>query len=46
MSYLLEIMNKRKNIQFFKKDAPSKHLIDNILKQAHNLMPHKNNSWY
>ncbi len=46
MSYLLQIMSKRKNIQVFKKEVPPKFLINNILKQAHELMPHKNNSWY
>ena len=46
MSHLIEIMSRRKNIQFFKKEDPSKKLIDSILKQAHELMPHKNNSWY
>ena len=35
MSHLIEIISRRKNIQFFKKEDPSKKLIDSILKQAH-----------
>ena len=46
MSYLTDIMEKRKNIQFFKEEAPDKKLIDTILRQAHELVPTKNNFWY
>tara|TARA_Y100001972_G_scaffold121705_1_gene166156 strand:+ start:245 stop:988 length:744 start_codon:yes stop_codon:yes gene_type:complete len=46
MSYLTDLMSVRKNIQFFKEEAPDKSIIDDILKQAHELVPHKNNFWY
>tara|TARA_Y100001938_G_C8044022_1_gene407785 strand:- start:335 stop:1048 length:714 start_codon:yes stop_codon:yes gene_type:complete len=46
MSYLTDLMKTRKNIQFFKEEAPDKIIIDDILKQAHELVPHKNNFWY
>ena len=46
MSYLTDIMEKRKNIQFFKEEAPDKNLIDDILRKAHDLVPTKNNFWY
>ena len=46
MSYLTDIMKKRKNIQFFKEDAPDKKVIDDILREAHDLIPHKNNFWH
>ena len=46
MSYLTDIMKKRKNIQFFKEEAPDKKVIDDILREAHDLIPHKNNFWH
>ena len=46
MSYLTDIMEKRKNIQYFKDEAPDKNIIDDILKKAHDLTPHKNNHWF
>ena len=46
MSYLLDIMKTRHNIQFFSDKVPDKDLIDDILKKAHLLVPHKNNFWY
>ena len=46
MSYLTDIMKKRQNIQFFKEEAPDKKVIDDILREAHNLIPHKNNFWH
>ena len=46
MSYLTDIMKKRQNIQFFKEDVPDKKVIDDILREAHDLIPHKNNFWH
>lgn len=46
MSYLTDIMKKRQNIQFFKEEAPDKKVIDDILREAHDLIPHKNNFWH
>ena len=46
MSYLIDIMKTRHNIQFFSDKIPNKDLIDDILKKAHLLVPHKNNFWY
>ena len=46
MSYLTDIMKKRQNIQFYKEDAPDKKVIDDILREAHDLIPHKNNFWH
>ena len=46
MSYLTDIMKNRQNIQFFKKEAPDRQVIDDILRRAHQLVPHKNNFWY
>lgn len=46
MSYLIDIMKKRQNIQFYKEDAPDKKVIDDILREAHDLIPHKNNFWH
>jgi len=43
-SKLIDIMNKRHNIRFFdEKKIPSKEQIDQILKDSHNTIPHKNN---
>ena len=39
-----DILKKRSNISFFREDKiPEKSLIDDILKKAHTLTPHKNN---
>ena len=46
MSYLTDIMKKRKNILFFKEEAPDKKAIDDMLREAHDLIPHKNNFWH
>ena len=46
MSYLIDIMKTRHNIQFFSDKIPDKELVDSILKKAHLLVPHKNNFWY
>ena len=46
MSYLIDIMKTRHNIQFFSDKIPDKKLVDSILKKAHLLVPHKNNFWY
>ena len=46
MSYLLDLMKKRHNIQFFSNNIPEKSLIEDILKKAHYFVPHKNNFWY
>jgi hypothetical protein len=44
MTYLKDLMKKRKNIKFFKQDVfPTKEEINNLLKDAHNLVPQKNN---
>ena len=43
MSQLVDIMKKRHNTQFFSSEIPDKKVIDDILKTAHNLTPHKNN---
>jgi len=44
MSTLKDIMIKRKNIKFFKQDVyPTKEEIQQLLKDAHELVPQKNN---
>ena len=44
MSTLKDIMVKRKNIKFFKQDVyPSKEEIQQLLNDAHELVPQKNN---
>ena len=39
-------MKVRHNITWFSDEVPDKKLIDDILRQAHDLVPHKNNFWY
>ncbi len=42
-----DILKKRTNINFFKKDKiPEKKVIQDILDKAHKLTPHKNNFWH
>ena len=42
-----EILKKRSNISFFRKDkVPDKKVIEEILKKANELTPHKNNFWH
>ena len=42
-----DILKKRSNISFFREDKiPEKSLIDDILKKAHTLTPHKNNFYH
>ena len=36
-------MKQRRNVRFFTEQIPDKNLIDTILRQAHELTPHKNN---
>ncbi len=43
MTQLKKFMEFRENIHHFKKDDPGKDKIDQILKDAHNLVPVKNN---
>ena len=43
MSQLVDMMKKRHNTQFFSSEIPDKKIIDDILKTAHDLTPHKNN---
>tara|TARA_E500000331_G_C17225608_1_gene700172 strand:+ start:899 stop:1633 length:735 start_codon:yes stop_codon:yes gene_type:complete len=45
MTELKKFMKFRENIHHFKKDDPGKEKIDQILKDAHALVPHKNNMW-
>ena len=41
---LKDAMNFRSNIRFYKQDdIPSKEIIEEIIQDAHNLIPHKNN---
>ena len=47
MSHITDIMKEaRHNIKWFSDEVPDKKLIDDILKQAHSLVPHKNNFYY
>ena len=46
MSHITDIMKARHNISWFSDEIPDKKLIDDILKKAHDLVPHKNNFWY
>jgi len=42
MTYLKDLMKKRKNIKFFKQDVfPTKEEVNDLLKDAHNLVPQK-----
>jgi|TARA_B110000858_G_scaffold198149_1_gene262844 hypothetical protein len=42
-----KLLKKRTNITFFKKtEIPEKKVIEEILENAHNLTPHKNNFWH
>ena len=43
MSIVVDLMKRRRNVRFFTEQAPDKNLIDTILRQAHELTPHKNN---
>ena len=43
MSIVVDLMKRRSNYRFFTEQAPDKNLIDTILRQAHELTPHKNN---
>jgi hypothetical protein len=44
---LTEILKNRTNVSFFRNDRiPEKKLIQEILSQAHELTPHKNNFWH
>ena len=43
MSIIVDLMKQRRNVRFFTEQAPDKNLIDTILRQAHELTPHKNN---
>ena len=43
MSVVVDLMKRRCNVRFFTEQAPYKNLIDTILRQAHELTPHKNN---
>ncbi len=45
MTELKKLMKFRENIHHFKKDDPGRDKIDQILKDAHELVPHKNNLW-
>ena len=45
MSEIKKIMEKRENIQHFSERVPDKKIIDQILINAHNLVPVKNNRW-
>lgn len=45
MSELKKLMKFRENIHHFKKDDPGRDRIDQILRDAHDLIPHKNNMW-
>jgi len=46
MSELKNIMAFRENIAHFSQDrVPERSVIDQILKDAHNLVPVKNNQW-
>ena len=46
MSHLVDIMSKRYNVRHFSDQVPDKKIIDDILKKAHALTPHKNNLYY
>ena len=43
MSIVVDLMKRRRNVRFFTEQIPDKNLIDTILRQAHELTPHKNN---
>tara|TARA_B100000424_G_C22841892_1_gene449264 strand:+ start:78 stop:818 length:741 start_codon:yes stop_codon:yes gene_type:complete len=43
MSIVVDLMKRRQNVRFFTEQEPDKKLIDTILRQAHELTPHKNN---
>ncbi len=45
MTDLQKLMKFRENIHHFKSDDPGREKIDKILKDAHHLVPHKNNMW-
>jgi len=45
MSNLKKLMKFRENIHHFKPDDPGRDQIDSILRDAHELVPHKNNLW-
>ena len=43
MSIVVDLMKRRRNVRFFTEQIPDKNLVDTILRQAHELTPHKNN---
>ena len=45
MSELKRLMRMRENITHFTQQAPDKKIIDQILRDAHDLIPVKNNMW-
>jgi nitroreductase len=45
MSELKRLMRMRENITHFTQQAPDKKIIDQLLKDAHDLIPVKNNMW-
>ena len=45
MSELKRLMRMRENITHFTEQAPDKKIVDQILKDAHDLIPVKNNMW-
>jgi len=45
MSELKRLMKMRENITHFTSQAPDKQIIDQILRDAHDLIPVKNNMW-
>ncbi len=45
MSELKRLMRMRENITHFTQQAPDKKIVDQILKDAHDLIPVKNNMW-
>ena len=45
MSELKRLMKMRENITHFTNQAPAKKIIDKILRDAHELIPVKNNMW-
>ena len=45
MTALKKLMKFRENIHHFKKDDPGRDKIEQILKDAHELVPTKNNLW-
>jgi hypothetical protein len=45
MTELKKLMKFRENIHHFKSDDPGRDKIDHILRDAHELVPHKNNLW-